>query len=113
MGRDIRLWIEILCGPIAWFISLCASFALAPWACALGWKPVLLVIPSIALLVTACSGLLAWNDWRLLGREFPGEAGGAVARSRAMASGGFLLSGFFVIVIGAQIVGPAILSACA
>jgi hypothetical protein len=108
----MKLWIELAAGPLAWFISLLVSFAYAPWACSLRSKPVLFAFPLAALLITAGCGWLAWSQWRQLGREFPGEAAGSVAASRAMASGAVLLNGTFLLVILAQIVAPAILGAC-
>lgn len=108
----MKLWIQALAGAFAWFASLCASFAFAPWACSLTSQPVLYAIPLMALLVTAVSAALSWKDWRQLGREFPGEAGGAIAGSRAMASGGVLLNGLFVLVILAQLIVPVVLGAC-
>jgi hypothetical protein len=108
----VKLWIELLAGPVAWFISLCLSFALAPWTCSLGSKPALFAIQALALLIAATSGWLAWKEWRQVGREFPGEAAGSVAATRAMASAGALLNATFFVVILAQIAAPALLGAC-
>jgi hypothetical protein len=30
----MKLWAELLAGPLAWGISMAVSFAFAPWACA-------------------------------------------------------------------------------
>ena len=59
MSRDLALWLELLAGPLAWFASLCANFALAPWACSLRWQPALHVVSFAAMLVTAASGSMA------------------------------------------------------
>ncbi len=112
MKREIALWAGILVGPVTWFLSMLANFALAPWACTLAWKPALFAVSILALLITAGSGLLSWAEWQRLGREEAGEAGTVVARSRALAIGGILLSGFTSLVIVAQFLPHIILGAC-
>ncbi len=112
MKRTLLLWTAVLTGPIVWLVSVGANFALAPWACALKWKPALYMVSAVALLITAGSGLVAWSEWRQLGRAFPGEAGGAISSSRALATGGILLSAMFFLVIAAQTIAEALLGAC-
>ncbi|MBZ5583291.1 MAG: hypothetical protein LAQ30_14005 [Acidobacteriia bacterium] len=112
MRRDAALWAAILAGPLVWFISMQANFALAPWACALQWTPALFGVSFVSLAITAGSGLLAWSEWQKLGRELPGESGGAVARGRAMALGGMILSAASFLVILAQTIPHVILGAC-
>jgi hypothetical protein len=112
MSRSAMLWLELLAGPIVWFVSLCANFALAGWACVFWWQPGLRIVAIAAMAITAAAGYMSWRDWHQLGREFPGEAGGSVARSRALASGGVLLNGMFVLVILTQLIVSSILSGC-
>lgn len=108
----VKEWLKVLTGPLAWFASLCGSFAIEPWACSVRSKAVLFAFPLAALAITLFSGTMAWVHWRETGREFPGEASAPVGRSRAMASGGVLLNGFFVLVLLAQILVPGFLGAC-
>lgn len=110
--HNTALWAGILVGPIIWLTSFITNFALAPWACAFRWKPALFVVSAIALLITASSGFLAWREWRRVGVAPAGEAGGLVPRSRAMAMGGVLLSGIFVLIIIAQVIVESVLGAC-
>lgn len=112
MKRATVLWLALLAGPAVWFTSLGANFALAPWACSLQWKPALFVVSLIALALTAASGFVAWKEWQRIGRDFPGEDGGDVASSRALASGGVLLSGMFFLVILTQGIVESVLGAC-
>ena len=112
MKQQRLLWLGALAGPLIWFASFGASFALAPWACTLRWTPALYIVSVAALALTAGAGLLSWNQWQQLGREYPGEAGGAVASSRALASGGVLLNGLFVLFILTQIVIDIMLGGC-
>ena len=44
-----REWLLIFAGPTLWFLHLLVNFALAPWACSLGWKPALHVSSLIFL----------------------------------------------------------------
>jgi hypothetical protein len=108
----VKQWLETLAGALAWFASLCLSFAWSPWACRLRSQPVLFLIPLAALAITCFAGWTSWARWRQVGREFPDEAAGEIAATRAMASGGVLLNGLFVLVIVAQLIVPAILGAC-
>ena len=112
MKRQAWLWLVILAAPVVWFASMCANFALAPWACSLQWKTALYAVSACALLITGIAGGAAWLEWRQLGREFPGETAGAAAVTRALASGGVLLSALFFLVILAQTIVELLLGAC-
>jgi hypothetical protein len=65
-----------------------------------------------ALALTTISGLVAWNQWQQLGREYPGEATGSLPNSRALASGGVLMNAMFFLVILTQALVEIILGAC-
>jgi len=112
MKRDAQLWIAVLVGPTVWFVSMLANFALAPWACAFGWKPAEFVVALLALAITVVAGLASWKLWRDVGLEMPGETGGAVARDRSLGLAGVLLNGMFVLVIVAQAIPNIVLRAC-
>ena len=108
----MKLWLVLLAGPAIWFLSFGANFALAPWTCTLRWKPALYAISAVALVLTAGCALAAWSQWRQLGGEYPGEAGGAISSSRALASGAVLLNSLFFLVTFAQAIVEIILGAC-
>jgi hypothetical protein len=112
MNRDSALWLLLMGGAAIWFLSFGTNFALAPWACTLQWKPALYWVSAIALALTALCGLASWRQWYRIGREYPGEASGAIASSRVLASGGVLLNGMFFLVILAQAIVEIILGAC-
>jgi hypothetical protein len=112
MTRDLALWTGILAGPIVWLISFEANYALNPWACIFETKLALYIVSLVALIISAASGLLAWRQWKELGAEWPGEAGGTLARSRIMAISGVLLSAMFSLVIVAQAIPEIFLEAC-
>jgi hypothetical protein len=112
MKRDLALWIGILAGPIVWLLSLEANFALVPWACVFQAKLALHIVSIVALILAASAGVLAWRQWKNLGKEWPGSGGGALPRSRVMAVGGVLMSAMFFLVILAQAMPTVLLSAC-
>ena len=112
MKRDLTLWLMLFAGPVIWFVSFGANYALAPWACALRWKPALYTVSATALALTVVSGFVAWSQWQRLGREYPGEAAGTVPNFRALASGGVLLNAMFFLVILSQAIVEIILGAC-
>ncbi|HWD99796.1 MAG TPA: hypothetical protein VG345_12190 [Bryobacteraceae bacterium] len=112
MNRDTLLWISILAPPVVWFLCMEANFALAPWACAFGWKAILLLISVLGLVITASLTFLAWGQWKSLGREWPGDAGGAIPRARIMAILGGLIAAFSFLVILAQSVPAVLMGAC-
>ncbi|MFL6354762.1 MAG: hypothetical protein ACJ74Z_23320 [Bryobacteraceae bacterium] len=112
MTRELALWTGVLAGPIVWLFSFEAKFALVPWACIFQAKLALHIVSLLALALAAGSGLLAWRQWNELGRELPGEGGGALPRSRIMAVGGVLLSSLFFLVILAQAIPEVLLGVC-
>ena len=56
--------------------------------------------------------MLAWTEWQRVGREMPGEAGGAIPRSRTMAMMGLVLCVFSIVLIVAQAIPEVILGVC-
>jgi hypothetical protein len=107
-----REWLIIFAGPVFWFLHLLLNFALAPWACTLGWKPALYVSSLVFLLLTAGAAFLGWSDWRNLGRTFPGEASGGGAVAQVLTSAEVLVNGAFFIVILDQALVEVFLGAC-
>ena len=112
MSRDTLLWTSILAPPVVWFLCMEANFALTPWACAFGWKYILLLVSVLALAITASLAFVAWTQWKQLGREWPGEAGGAIPRARIMAIFGGITAAFAFLVILAQAVPVVLMGAC-
>jgi hypothetical protein len=56
--------------------------------------------------------MVAWSQWQKLGRELPGEGGGAVPRSRILAIGGVLLGALSFLLILAQAIVQTIMGDC-
>jgi hypothetical protein len=112
MTSRAALWLEFWAGPVVWFVSLCATFALAPWACSQRRQAMLIIVPLAALLVTAALARKAWVQWHAVGRETPGELGGEVAATRALASGSVWVNATFFVVILAQLIVSVVMGAC-
>jgi len=112
MSRDAVLWTCLLAPPVVWFLAMETNFALTPWACAFGWKLAMLVVCAVALAITALLSFVAWAQWRSLGSEFPGDAGGEIARARTMAILGGLIAAMAFLVILAQSVPVLMMGAC-
>jgi hypothetical protein len=98
MNGQTGLWLRIATGPLVWFISLEADFALAPLAP--GIKTVLILISVVCLIITAAgaySGWVQWRDWKT------GEQA-AQPGQRVLAFGGAMLCALSFLVILAQAV---------
>ena len=95
--RQALLGTGLVLAPLAWFTSLEANFALAPFVCAGHGKSLLLLVSATALGLTVASGLLAWTQ-----RSF----------HRRLAISGAVVSALFGIVIVAQAIPNAMLGGC-
>ena len=110
MNRDLALWTGVLTGPVVWLINLQIQFVLAPWICALHWKPAALAITLAAALVIVAGGLLSWKQWRQLAQE-TGDAH-PETRPPIMALAGVVLSLGFLLVVFAQAIPQFMLAGC-
>ena len=113
MKHDLALWTGFLGGPLIWLVSFGARWSLSGWVCAFQWKPALFVIAIVSLILVAGSGMLSWFEWQRVGREMPGEGGGAVHRARLMAIFGIALSVLSILLIVSQAIPEILLGACA
>jgi hypothetical protein len=112
-AREIRaLWAGLLLPPIAFLLDLETAYALVPTACSSRNELPIHLAHILCLLLTLFGGLTAWRWWRLRGATWPGEEGGALARSRFMAGLGLLLSGLFALLIVAMWIPSFVLDPC-
>jgi hypothetical protein len=112
MSRDTVLWTCLLAPPAIWFLAMETNFVLTPWACAFGWKLAMIIVSVVGLVLTALLSFTAYGQWRALGTEFPGDAGGAISRARIMAILGGLIAAFAFLVILAQLIPVMMMGAC-
>ena len=62
MKSEAWLWSAIVVGPVAWFLNLEASFALAPLACSGGGKTSLYLVSGVSLILAAFGGTVSFED---------------------------------------------------
>lgn len=112
MKRHWILWFAVLTGPITWLAAFAAVFFLSGWTCPWRSKLPLYLISSAALIITSLGATLAYSQWRSVGKDWPGEAGGEIARARAMAIAGLALNLMFFLVVVAQAIPQILLVGC-
>lgn len=113
MKRNVMLWTAFFAGPLIWLLSFGARWSLSGWVCAFQhWKPALFVIALVSVAIVAGSGMVAWTEWQRVGRELPGETGGAIPGSRFLALSGLVLCVFSIVLIVAQTIPEVVLGVC-
>jgi len=112
MKSETTLWTGIVAGPIAWFVNLEVSFALASAACSDSGKLLLHLAATISLLVTLAAGCLSFSQWQVLQTNDAGEPTPFCSRRRAMALAGMCLSALFFLVTLAQAIPNVVLGGC-
>jgi hypothetical protein len=105
-------WVGLFLAPAAFFTHLQVRYVLVPWACATNGQLWIHVVDALALAIAMLGAFVAWRTWQSAGREKPGEAGGAVPRTRMLGVVGFGMSLMFALVLLGQWTGAFFLSAC-
>jgi hypothetical protein len=106
------LWFGLFAGPAAFLLNLQISYMLAPQSCRAGSTVALHVTNVACLALAVAGGLIAWRSWRRTGREWPGDEGGVISRSRFMAALGVMTSALCALVVVAQWIPTLFLSPC-
>jgi hypothetical protein len=107
------LWAGLLLAPVAWAAQQQALYTMVPWACVGGHGFALHAVSAAAVVVATIGALVAWRSWSRAGRaQSDDERGGALARSRFLASLGLASSAFFALVIIAQGIAAFVLHPC-
>lgn len=109
----VALWFGLLAGPAAWFLHLNVSYSLVRFICfhGHGW---LLHLTTLATLVLAGLGMwVAWRSWKRIGEPDVTTGPGTLGRTRFMALGGMMLSGFFLGIILLAWIPDLLLHPCA
>jgi hypothetical protein len=106
------IWAGVFAGPLAWFASQQASYALVPWACHGGPLLAIHLTNLVALAVVALAGALAWRDWRRAGNDVSDEGAPPEGRARFLGLVGLTLSSLFGLVIVAQTIGAFVFGPC-
>ena len=106
------LWFGLFAGPAAFLLNLQISYMLAPQSCRAGSTLALHVTNVVCLALAVAGGLVAWRSWGRTGREWPGEEGGVISRSRFMAALGVMTSALCALLVVAQWIPTLFLSPC-
>lgn len=107
----LSLWGGVLLAPAAFLLNLQITYAVVTLNC-MGARPWLHLSSLATLLLALGGGWLAWREWRRTGEGWPGDAEGAVPRSRFLAMLGLLTSSLFALVVLAQWVPVLFLGPC-
>lgn len=105
-------WVGMFLAPAAFFAHLQVRYVLVPWACATNGQLWIHVVGALALAIAVVGAFAAWRTWQSAGREEPGEAGGAIPRTRMLGVVGLGMSLMFALVLLGQWTGAFFLSAC-
>jgi hypothetical protein len=106
------LYVAVLGPPIVWALGLNAQYGLVRVACATESNLPMHAVSVVTLLLALGCGLVAWRAWGEAGRQWPGEGGGTLPRSRFMAVMGLFSSALFSLAILAQWVASFVLHPC-
>ena len=98
----VWLWFGLLVAPLAFLLHLQINYALVAQVCESKQRIVLHLVTILFLLIAASGAFVAWRNWQLIGRKWPGEEGSVTERSRFMAAVGLLMSAIFIIALIAQ-----------
>ena len=112
MTRSYLLALAISTGPLVWLLSFGADFALSGWICGAQSKVPLYVVSTIAIVLSGAALAIAWREWVLSGKEWPGEAGGPAARTKSVALAGVGINALFIVVVIAQTIPHLMLGGC-
>lgn len=105
-------WAALFSGPLAWFASQQASYALVPWACHNDTLIAIQLVNLAALLWVAIGGAMAGRAWRRTGREISDELAPPLGRARFVALLGLSSCCLFACVIVAQAMGAFFFGPC-
>jgi hypothetical protein len=106
------LWVGLLTAPLAFLLDLQVNYALVPQVCLNGKIHLLHLVAAGSLLLSGWGCLIAWRNWEVTGREWPGEMGGSISRSRFMSALGLLTSSMFILLILAMWIPNFVLDPC-
>ena len=108
----LSLSLGVLLGPVAVLVNEMLIYVTNMWACGQGTQLAMHAVPLICLLVTIGAGLLAWRDWRHVGRGIEDSSATIDSRSRFMALGGMGISALSALLILAQWLAIFVFGAC-
>ena len=95
-------WIGFFLAPAVFFAHLQLTYVLVPWACVRNGELWIHLAGALSVVLAAVGAYVAWRTWQRGGREDPGEAGGAMPRTRLLGVLGLGLSLMFALLLIGQ-----------
>ncbi len=105
-------WIGFFLAPAVFFAHLQLTYVLVPWACVRDGELWIHLAGALSIALAALGAFVAWRTWQRAGREDPGEAGGALPRTRLLGVLGLGLSLMFALLLLGQWMTAFFFSAC-
>jgi len=105
-------WVGVFLAPAGFFAHLQVRYVLVPWACATNGQLWIHVVGVLSLAIAVLSAFAARRTWQSAGREAPGEAGGAIPRTRMLGVMGLGISLMFALVLLGQWLSAFFFSVC-
>ncbi len=105
-------WVGLFLAPAAFFAHLQIRYVLVPWACATNGQLWVHLVDVLGLALALLGAFAAWRAWQSAGRDDPGAAAGAVARTRLLGVMGLGMSLMLALVLLGQWAGAFFFSAC-
>lgn len=111
--NPLLLWVGWVIGPVAWALHLLGSYVLVTWVCETGHHWTLHATTLVTLAMSLIGGWLAWRQWGVAGRRWPGDSDNRFSsRIQFMALGGLILSLLSALLIVAEGIPNFFLGAC-
>jgi hypothetical protein len=104
-------WAGIFVGPVVWFLSLEANFALAPLMCGRGGFVPAYLVSLFALALTCTAAILCWMRWRQFRTQTVAD-GPTPIGTAPLSFAGAVVSGFSFLVILAQAIPTLMMGGC-
>jgi hypothetical protein len=112
LRHPLLLWSGWVVGPAAWSLHLMASYLLVEWVCLTDNEWALHAVTLATALLSAAGAWVAWRQWTLAGRRWPGAGIQRAERIRFMTVVGLLLSVLSTLIILAEGIPNFIIGAC-
>ena len=106
------LTLGVVLGPVVALVNQELMYLVDLWVCGHGAKGSLHLVPALCLLVVLAAGIVAYLNWRAVGRGVEDEHGRALTRTRFLALVGIAISAFSALVILAQWFAAFMFSPC-
>jgi len=108
----VAQWVGLFLAPAAFAAHLQINYILVRWACLRSADVWVHVVDVLAIALAALGTVVAWRVWQRVGRDHPGEEGGALPRTRLLGVLGVGFSAMITLVLIGQWVAAFFISTC-